>query len=184
MFESLAVDIERYCQRKSWAGWTLLAVFLIYIFYQHLIDPLYFGPLGYFNLIIHEAGHVCFMLFGETVYILGGTLLQLIIPCVCLMAFLRQGEYLGVAFGLGWIGDNLFGIAMYIADARARALPLITGDPDSHDWYNLLGMWGMLKYDALLGGAVKFCAVLVSMAGIVLIGVLFQVMQKKHISMR
>ncbi len=46
------------------------------------------------------------------------------------------------------MGQNFTDVAIYIADARTRSLPLI-GDmwPESHDWYNLLTMMHMLKYD-------------------------------------
>lgn len=179
---SLSERIGLFCQNKSWVARTPVLLFLGYLLYEHLIDQAYFGPLGTFNLVIHEAGHMFFMPFGETLYILGGTILQLAVPILCLIAFFRQNELLGVAFSLGWIGDNLFNIAAYIADARVRALPLITGDPDSHDWHALLGLWNMLPYDTAIGGGVRLAAILLSAFGILLTFILLSETHRLKIS--
>jgi hypothetical protein len=40
------------------------------------------------NLIFHEAGHVIFMPFGEFTMILGGSLMQCIVPAVIVYVFL------------------------------------------------------------------------------------------------
>lgn len=46
------------------------------------------------------------------------------------------------------MGQNFTDVAIYIYDARTRSLPLINDMwPESHDWYNLLSMMDMLKYD-------------------------------------
>ncbi|MFZ2256380.1 MAG: hypothetical protein WAW59_07155 [Patescibacteria group bacterium] len=42
------------------------------------------------NLIFHEAGHVIFMPFGELLAILGGSLMQLIVPGVIVYVFLLR----------------------------------------------------------------------------------------------
>lgn len=152
-------NITDYCRGKSWIIRFPIVLFLLYIFYQHAVDTKYFGLLGNFNLIMHEAGHWIFVFFGETIRTLGGTLLQFIVPLVCLLAFLFQREYFEASFCLGWISDNLFGIAAYIADARARILPLLGDNVDGHDWYNLLGGWGLLNYGTAIAGCVKFFAV-------------------------
>lgn len=46
-----------------------------------------------------------------------------------------------------------------MADARARALPLLTvGDTDNviHDWAYLFGRLGLLQYDTAIGRFVRF----------------------------
>jgi hypothetical protein len=47
---------------------------------------------------------------------------------------------------------------VYIRDARLQALPLVGGG--EHDWAWLLGNWGLLQRDQLIGGAVYLVGVL------------------------
>ena len=42
------------------------------------------------NLVFHEAGHIIFSPFGEFMTILGGSLMQVLIPLICAAAFLVQ----------------------------------------------------------------------------------------------
>jgi hypothetical protein len=50
------------------------------------MDAFIHGP----NLIFHEAGHVVLMPFGEFMTILGGSLMQLIVPGVIVYVFLLR----------------------------------------------------------------------------------------------
>ncbi len=154
-------NIINYCQGKSWVIRFPLLLFFVYIFVQHLNNPNYFGLLGGFDLLVHEAGHFLFMFFGETMHILGGTLTQLAIPVICLIAFASENELFGISFCLVWLADNLFGVAVYIADARARELPLLGGNAVGHDWYALLSKWGIINYDIFIGGIIRFVATII-----------------------
>lgn len=107
------------------------------------------------NLVFHEAGHVLFSPFGRFLHVLGGTLGQLMVPAVLMIAFLLKRNCFGAAVGLWWLGESLLDIAPYIHDARAGQLMLlggVTGSEveDYHDWEVLLGKLGMLQYDHLL----------------------------------
>ena len=96
--------------------------------------------------------------------------MQIIIPVVFAAAFWRQFDYFGSSFCLVWLGDNLFYVANYIGDARARVLPLLGGDSSGHDWYALLSGWGMLNYDTTIATLVQFLGVLIAVFGVVLGG--------------
>src|SRR5690606_33773380 len=86
------------------------------------------------NLAFHEAGHLLFGAFGPWVGILGGTLGQLLAPLVAAAAFWRRGATTSLAIALVWFFENFMNIARYVADARARELPLVGGG--DHDWTN------------------------------------------------
>lgn len=107
------------------------------------------------NLIFHEAGHAVLFWAPRTLLVLGGTLLQLAVPCVALFALLREGRWVSGGIVLWWLGQNLVNVGWYMADARAQALPLLGGNVAGHDWTYLLGQWGLLRHDTLLGGAVQ-----------------------------
>lgn len=101
------------------------------------------------NLIFHEAWHVIFMPFGEFMTILGGSMMQCIIPIVLTYVFLvRERDPYAASITLWWLGQNLTDVALYISDASARSLPLIGGmSEEAHDWGNLLTMMDLLEYD-------------------------------------
>ena len=110
-----------------------------------------YGLLDNIDLVIHEAGHFFFSLFGKYIYTLGGTLMQIILPSIIAIFFLRNNYRTGVQFGLLWLGQNFINISVYAADARAQKLPLLGGNKVYHDWYYLLGEIGLLEYDQVVG---------------------------------
>jgi hypothetical protein len=117
------------------------------------------------NLPFHEAGHILFSFFGRLLQVLGGSLLQVIIPAVCLVAFLMRREPFSASIGLWWMGQSFIDIAPYINDARAGQLMLIGGVtgqevPDFHDWNVLLSMAGLLNYDGVIAHLAKYFGVL------------------------
>ena len=110
-----------------------------------------YGLMDNIDLVIHEAGHVFFSLFGKFIYTLGGSLMQVIIPSIIALFFLRNNYRTGVQFGLLWLGQNLINISVYAADARARVLPLLGGNKAGHDWHYMLGELNILEYDQTVG---------------------------------
>jgi len=107
------------------------------------------------NLIFHESGHPVFGLLGwETLAILGGTLMQLLVPLLVSGSFWWKRQAVGFGFGLFWCFQNLHNIARYMADARAGLLPLVGGG--DHDWTELFIRWGCLGNDTAIAGTVAF----------------------------
>ena len=106
------------------------------------------------NLLFHEAGHPLFGLLGwRTLGILGGTLMQLLVPLLVAGSFWRRRHAVGFAAALVWAGENGLNIARYMADARAQVLPLVGGG--EHDWGTLFGQWGCLNHDTTLAAVVR-----------------------------
>lgn len=119
-------------------------------------------------LIIHEAGHVFFTPFGWILRIFGGSLFQLILPGLFVFSFLRRSYRPGVQLSLVWLGQNALYVSTYAADAQERALPLITNDPSTHDWWMLLRAAGLLPYDDAIGVAFLGLALLAFGTGLLL----------------
>jgi hypothetical protein len=107
------------------------------------------------NLVFHEAGHVIFSIFGRFATVLGGSLLQFLVPLILAGAFLRQRDPFGAVVCTWWAGQNLLDLAPYIADARALQLVLLGGktgaEVEGHDWEFLLTEMGWLHLDRTLG---------------------------------
>jgi hypothetical protein len=96
------------------------------------------------NLIFHEAGHTLFMFFGEFLYILGGSLFQIIVPASIAIYFYIKKEVFAFSLMLLWVATNIQEVSIYMADAVARSLPLLGDNIDSHDWHALFQMMNVL----------------------------------------
>jgi len=136
--------------RYAGIGWLCVyALFLVYAARERSG----FLFLDFANLAIHEVGHPFFSPFGYTIMIMGGTLMELLVPAACAAAFFWKREIAGTAFCLFWFFENCPYIGTYMADARVQNLPLV-GNGD-HDWAILFGQWGLLAQDEKIGGATR-----------------------------
>lgn len=137
------------------SAWTTFyVIFLVYAFHSRgqflFIDSA--------NLIVHEGGHLLFGWFGPTLGIWGGTILQWLVPLLLALYFFVQRQRAGFAFALFFFFENWLYTAVYMADARAMALPLVTtGDPDlvEHDWHTIFSGLGVLQYDTRIAAVVS-----------------------------
>ncbi len=131
------------------------AWFLWYEIGKHGGDFLF---LDWGNLIIHEAGHPLFSIFGEVPQILGGSLLQLLVPFLLAMGFYVRRQAVGFAIFLLVTFENLLYVSWYMSTARSLegdyvaigsggGIPGDEMDPNMHDWHNLFTRWGVLNRD-------------------------------------
>src|SRR5258705_3915357 len=106
------------------------------------------------NLPFHEAGHYIFLPLGEFMTILGGSLMQVIVPIVCAVAFARRDDWFGTAVGRSWAGESLVDLPPYIADARALQMPVLGGatraEGEGHDCRGILTRLGCVHPDHTL----------------------------------
>jgi hypothetical protein len=99
------------------------------------------------NLPFHEYGHIMFSPLGTFMMFLGGSLFQIMLPLVPLFVFMvMQRDNFAASIMLWWVGQNFIDVSVYIADAPVRLMPLITGNEDSHDWWNLLSMTNTMEW--------------------------------------
>ena len=122
----------------------------------------YLGILDTFNLLVHEAGHIVFMPFGHTLYFMGGSLLQCIMPAAFCASFWFTRQPAGFAVSGIWLGENFLNVAHYVADAREMALPLLGNG--LHDWNTLLSGTFLLRHCRVLGGALTLIGWIIMLA--------------------
>ena len=108
------------------------------------------------DLIAHEAGHLLFGYFGEFMMVIGGTLGQLLVPAGIVFYFVVRQEFYSSSVVLFWLGQNMFNISVYIKDAAAMDLPLVSigGGDAIHDWNWLLLKFNVLAWDRQIGNFV------------------------------
>ena len=107
---------------------------------------------------IHEGGHLLFRFFGQLLAIAGGTLLQLGVPLMLASYFVLHRQVQGAAFCMFFFFEQFLPISIYMADARAQQLPLLTvGDTDNviHDWNYLFTWLGVLDHDTQIAHVVR-----------------------------
>lgn len=107
------------------------------------------------DLVFHEAGHIIFSPFGRFLTVLGGSLLQCLIPVIAAIAFVRQEDPFSAAICGWWAGQNLVDLAPYIADARALRMVLLGGktgaEVEGHDWEYILTQLRVTHLDHGIG---------------------------------
>lgn len=132
-------------------------------------DPSTYRFLDRVDLVIHEAGHVLFGLFGEFIGVLGGSLMQVLIPAGIVAYFAWHRQQYSAAVTLFWVAQSLFNVSVYIKDARAQVLLLLGGEDTLHDWNYLLGRLSLLRWDQAVGNVI-YALGLVTLATSVLWG--------------
>lgn len=133
--------------------------------YRCLQSPGDYRWIDSLDLAIHETGHLVFGFGGETLMLLGGTLLQLIVPAAFVVALWRAGDRHGASVPLWWMGQNCWNISVYVRDARAQELPLVGGG--EHDWAILLANWDSLNRDHALADAMHLLGVVLYLVAII-----------------
>ena len=137
-----------------WLGWTG---------WRYLADPDYWSIFSGIIFGSHEFGHLFFAPFGELLTVAGGSLMQLLVPVGAGALLLARRDWYGTAVAGCWLSFSLSNLAVYIGDAVAQELPLVSFSPDGgeHDWFYLLDHFGALGYDLKLAMVVRRVSLLV-----------------------
>jgi hypothetical protein len=149
---------------ENWEPVSCAAFFGWLAFYALLIGNALVGGhlFQWFDLVfipIHEGGHLLFRFFGsEWLMVAGGTFLQLFAPFALATYFVFRRQVLGTAFCAFFFFEQFLPIAVYMADARAQELPLLTvGDTEDviHDWFYLFSHAGVLEHDTQIAATFR-----------------------------
>lgn len=121
------------------------------------------------DLIAHEAGHLLFSYFGQFIMIIGGTIGQIFVPVAITIYFIARHEFYSSCVTIFWTGQNMLNISVYVKDARAMELPLVTmgGGDAIHDWNYILSRLGILNLDQIAGNMVYGLGILLILASVV-----------------
>jgi hypothetical protein len=126
------------------------ALFTLVLFW---CEPGFVSLLDHANLLFHEAGHPAIGLLSSRLEVYGGTLGQLTFPVILAVSFWRKRETISFAVSVIWFFENWLNIARYMADARARVLPLVGGG--CHDWTEIFIRWRVLRFDTAIAAVVR-----------------------------
>lgn len=121
--------------------------------------------LDWFDLGIHEVGHMIGFALPELLMFMAGSFAQVAFPAAMTAYFLwfRRDPASG-GFCLAWAGTSAWDVSVYVADAPVQALPLIGGG--QHDWAYILGHFDAVDQAARVAGWIETLG-----AGLVLVGI-------------
>jgi hypothetical protein len=145
-------DVDYWCEGRWWPIRLPLWLYFVYVWVQHVREPQYWCLFDGLNLGIHEFGHYLFGPFGDLTGAYGGSLLQCLVPVMGVLMFLRQRDYFAITIAFGWLATNQFDVAVYVGDAVAKRLQLVTpgGGEPIHDWNYILATLGWLRHTETL----------------------------------
>ena len=121
------------------------------------------------NIWMHEAGHFLFMFTGsDFITILGGTILQILVPIVFVLYFYANDQRFSAALTTFWLGESIVNVSVYMADAVVMQLPLIGGGgTEGHDWHNMFLILDILPMTSTLSTITRMLGSLIIMFAIV-----------------
>ncbi len=101
--------------------------------------------LDWFDLAIHETGHLLAMPLPEVAMFAAGSIAQVLFPLTMAVYFgIRLRDPAAAGFCLVWAGASAWDVSVYAADAVSQSLPLVGGG--QHDWGYLLGHFEALHH--------------------------------------
>jgi hypothetical protein len=116
-------------------------------------------------LPLHEGGHFISLLFGRTLYVLGGSFWQVMFPLLWFALALKQKSQVA-PFPLFWTGENMMDVSLYIRDAPVRAMPLLGGHKSGHDWHYLLTQWNAMDFAEPIADIMYYGGIILSVIAI------------------
>lgn len=107
----------------------LIAV-AMFVFLVHLWEysgegvPYVYSILYRAVLSAHEFGYIVLSPFGINVNLIGGSLLQIVVPAFAVYFFSKHRLFLFSSFSLFFVGDNILNIAHHVANVQINAATL------------------------------------------------------------
>lgn len=170
---ALLDDIRGWAWGRAW-WWRAPVLYLAALWsLPVLVNGQYRDGFPLFDFIsfhVHEGGHVYWSLLGsDWLAIFGGTASEVLLPILAGALMVRSKDWFGVAFCAMWLASTLGGVSVYMGDARALELDLVSTSPDpgaqvdddpfaGHDWRYLFGHAGLLAYDTRIAAATRALA--------------------------
>ena len=147
-----------------------LALGLIFTWYflSSALRPEQWHFIDNVDLIIHEAGHWIFIIFGQFMSVLGGSLTQIAIPFIFVLYFYFKKNIYSASILAMWCGYNIVNVAYYLSDSVYMRLPLLGGESSIHDWNYILSSLNLLNRTSAIASVVNAIGIFVIIAGAVL----------------
>ncbi len=120
------------------------------------------------DLGVHEFGHLIFAWSPVVWEQFAGSFMQVALPLVVFVYFLRRRDRLAATVTLAWAAESLNNVSVYVHDATRMVLPLFNddGSGSGHDWHNILGELGLLGRTDQIAAVVRALSVTLFLAAL------------------
>jgi hypothetical protein len=138
----------------QWIAAALVTVLLMYLTYT---DHGWVWLLSYFDLGVHEFGHLLTFWAPALLCSFAGSFLQVAAPLGLGGYFWWRRDSFAAILMIAWAAESLNNVSVYVGDAQAMVLPLFGDDGSGagHDWHNILGAAGMLSSTDTIANIVR-----------------------------
>jgi hypothetical protein len=123
--------------------------------------------LDWFDLAVHEAGHLLAAWLPRLAMFLAGSVAQVAFPLGMAAYFwVRSRDAAASGFCLAWAGTSAWDVSVYAGDAVSQALPLVGGG--EHDWAYILGPHGFdaIEMTGSVAGFIEFSGAVMAVLGV------------------
>lgn len=188
MLRRLRMQVGAYAQGKKWYWYLPLWLFGVYTFIAILDfhpneQSAFIVAVAYsFNFMLHEMAHILTAFLPEFLTAAAGSFSELLLGSLLVYGAFKTRAYFASLFCFLWLMLALRSAGIYMADARAQEMGLVSlggqiagSDEAIHDWYFIFGKLNLLSLDTFIGGSVQLIGAL---AGIVGLGFTAWVMYK------
>jgi hypothetical protein len=135
-----------------------------FAFGRHQEVPL----LDWFDLGIHEAGHLLGAWLPEIAMFIAGSFAQVAFPLVMAAYFgVRRRDPAAAGLCLVWAGASAWDVSVYAGDAIAQRLPLVGGG--QHDWAYILQHFDAIHLTSRIASGIEMGGMALAFAGFTLI---------------
>ena len=113
---------------------------------------------------VHEAGHgVCYFFpCPQFLAALNGTIFQLLLPAAFIVYYRREGNAVLQGVSWFWLGQTLTYVAWYMSTAQTpNKYPSLIPYANVHDFWFIFSQMGLLEYNGLFAGSVRFIAIVI-----------------------
>jgi hypothetical protein len=179
MWVNIKTQIDEYVKNKTWYWYLPLWFFGWYVFFKLLgYDPNNGLPFVIsiaqaFDFMLHEMAHIVTAFLPSILTASAGSLSELLLGIALIVTAFKTRGYFAVMICALWFMLACQSAGVYMADARAQKLELVSlggalsgSDTAIHDWHFVFGKLHILPLDTFIGGAVRLFGVLVGLAGL------------------
>jgi hypothetical protein len=147
---------------------------IINIFFYEPIKAALFNPYEWSAVLLHEFGHFFFFVSGSSqyVHVLGGTLMEYLIPSIIVLYCAMKKRYGAVALiFLACMGSQTYYTSAYMVTAsHPSGYSYLSHQPvttANHDWHYILTNWQLLGKEDILAKSIRTLGDALMLTGIV-----------------
>lgn len=168
VLHTLSTSDERHDAWHATGQWVVAAVAALVLAWLTYTREGWVPLLSYFDLGVHEFGHLLTMWAPALVVWAAGSFLQVAAPLGLAAYFLYRQDRFAVVLMVAWSAESLNNVSVYAGDAQTMVLPLFGDDGSGagHDWHNILGRLGLLESTDAIARVIQLGSVLLFVAAL------------------